>query len=118
MAETQNKTPRKRGRPNDRERFRAVLLKSHAPQLYIKYTYPNSKDNPSNKFVVQILHPNFKDPAKKILWEKTYPQKTPLAKMQSEAKSRLKRLQSDKKNKTWVKGMEEFDKSLPRPEEQ
>lgn len=118
MAEAKVKTPRKRGRPEDRERFKAVLLKSQAPQLYIQYTYPKSKNNPSNKFVVQILHPNFKKPEKKVLWEKTYSANTPKAKMVSEANERLKRLKSDKKNKTWVKGMEEFDKTLPQPGEQ
>jgi hypothetical protein len=119
MPEVKTKTPRKRGRPEDRERFKAVLLKSHAPQLFIDYIYPKSKNNPSNKFVVQIHHPNyFKGKKKKILWEKTYSAKTPIAKMTSEANERLKRLKNDKKNKTWVSGMEEFDKSLPQPGDQ
>lgn len=123
MAETKSKTPRKRGRPEDRERFRAVLLKSHAPQLFIDYVYPKTKNNQSNRFVVRIIHPNYfkknpKNPEKYVLWEKTYPAKTPMAKMVTEANERLSRLKKDKKNKTWVNGMEEFDKTLPQPGEQ
>ncbi len=117
MAEVKVKTPRKRGRPEqERERFKAVLLKSHAPQLMKEFHYPKTKNNPTNKFVVEIHHPNYyKGKKKKILWEKTYPAKTPFAKMLAEANERLKRLQTDQKNKTWAPGMEEFDKSLPQP---
>ncbi|MBX2986698.1 MAG: hypothetical protein KF802_02265 [Bdellovibrionaceae bacterium] len=108
---TEIKVPKKRGRKaKDQDRLKAVLLRKTAPQLMTQIIYPKSKNNSANKFIVQIIHPN----TKKVLWEKTYGAKTPIARMRVEANERLKRLQGDVQNKTWVDGMEKFDKTLPQ----